>query len=325
MGLLMLMHMASIVLMRTFPAMLRVKHTHAVSVGLALMLLGFLTARRGLAAFQRLRERLLAVRSGKSARVEGAYPREVQPLVDDLNALLEVREKAVRRAQETAGDLAHGLKTPLALLEREAALARDNGHAEVAEAISHQVDRMSRQIDYHLARARAAASSRSAGVQCAVVPVVEMLVRTLEKLHAGKGLVIVRNVAVRNVAVRNVAVRVEDFEEILGNLLDNACKWARLHVSITVTPDENMLAFRVEDDGPGLSEPERAAVLERGVRLDEAAPGSGLGLAIVRDLVELYGGSISLDVSEQGGLAACVQLPAAGAELTPEPPPPPRS
>lgn len=305
-GLLALMHMLSLLLMRGFPAMLRVPHSAAVAVGLVLMAAGLAAARRGLATFHPLRERLAAVHKGESVRVEGSYPTEVQPLIDDLNALLAAREKAVQRALAAAGDLAHGLKTPLALLSREAERAAASGDAELAGNIAQQVDRMSRQVNYHLARARAAASGAEGAAPCPLAPCAEALIRTLAKLHAGRGLAISASVEPQ----LRVRVERQDLDEMLGNLLDNACKWAASRVVVSAGPAGSMLEIAVDDDGPGLAPALRSRVLERGVKLDEAAPGSGLGLAIVRDLAELYGGSISLADSPLGGLRARLRLPA---------------
>jgi signal transduction histidine kinase len=276
--------------------------------GLVLMGAGVvLGLRQALTPFHRLRERLLAVRAGHHRRVEGAYPSEVQPLIDDLNALLDDREKAVKRALSTAGDLAHGLKTPLALLAQEADRAGAAGNGEVAENIAQHVDRMSRQVTYHLARARAAASGFTSFTPCPLAPSVEALVRTLLKLYAGRALNISSNVT-PDLCAR---IQREDLDEMLGNLLDNACKWAKSRIQLDASRIDGRLVVTLDDDGPGLPGALRSRVLERGVRVDEGAPGSGLGLAIVRDLAELYGGSISLEDSPLGGLRARILFPAA--------------
>jgi signal transduction histidine kinase len=266
---------------------------------------GLWQVRKGLLPLHHLRTRLSAVHAGRERRVEGRYPTEVQPLVDDLNALLAHRDEAVRRALAKAGDLAHGLKTPLAVLAREADRARAAGQADLATALSDEVERMRRQIDYHLAHARAAASGGAPGTQCAVLPEVEAVVRTLQRLHADRGVTI--DVQVRPDHV--VRVQREDLDEIVGNLLDNACKWAASRIVISSELSDSFVSLIVDDDGPGLPETMRQVVLQRGVRVDEAAPGTGLGLSIVRELAELYGGSIALDRSSQGGLRACLRLP----------------
>jgi signal transduction histidine kinase len=271
------------------------------------MFLGFRYVRSGLAPLTELRERLAAVHAGRDRRVDGRYPSEVQPLVDDLNALLAHREATVQRAIAKAGDLAHGLKTPLAVLAHEADRARAAGHGDLADTLAGQVERMRRQIDYHLAQARAAASGATPGARCHVRESADALARTLEHLHAARGLVIQVDVDPGH-AVR---VQREDLDEMLGNLLDNACKWTRTRVSLSSSAAGATMVLTVDDDGPGVPAAERARVLQRGVRADEAAAGSGLGLAIVRDLAELYGGSISLDDAPGGGLRARLTLPGA--------------
>ena len=166
---------------------------------------------------------------------------------------------------------------------------------------------MSRQVDYHLARARAAASGASGAASCPVASCADALVRTVLKLHAARALKVSATVA-PDLSAR---VQREDLDEMLGNLLDNACKWATSTVVLSAARVDTTLVLTLDDDGPGLAPDLRTVVLERGVRIDEAAPGSGLGLAIVRDLAELYGGSISLDDSPLGGLRARLSLPAA--------------
>jgi signal transduction histidine kinase len=266
---------------------------------------GFVQLRLGIAPFERLRERLLGVRDGLALKVTGVYPAEVQPLVDDLNALLDQRDEAVRRAQAKAGDLAHGLKTPLAVIAHEAARAAAAGDREFAAVIRHEVDRITRQVDFHLAHARAAASSATLRPNIAVRASADGLARTLSRLHAERGLVIDVNVA------DDVKVRLhrEDLDEMLGNLMDNACRWARTRVAVSATREASGAAITVDDDGPGIEVSMREAMLQRGMRADEAAPGSGFGLAIVRDLSEVYGGSITLTEAPIGGLRAVLRLP----------------
>jgi signal transduction histidine kinase len=262
---------------------------------------------RTLRSIDSLRTRLVSLRAGRESRMEGVYPSEVQPLVDDLNVLLDHRERAIHRAIAKAGDLAHGLKTPLAILSQEAARARAAGQADVADAIDQQVERMHRQVEYHLVHARAAASGATGGARSSVKESADGLVRAMARLHAERGLVIDSSIS-PDVEVR---VQREDLDEMLGNLLDNACKWGCSRVAVNAVADGDAVVVTVEDDGKGLKAEMREAVLRRGVRADEAAPGSGLGLAIVSDLAELYGGSISLDASPLGGLQARLRLPSA--------------
>jgi len=305
-GLLMLMHLLSMHLIHTLPSFRNQSAAGPVAIGVALMAAGLIALRYSLQPFGRLRERLMAMREGDERRVDGAYPTEVQPLVDNLNALLDEQERAVKRAQATAGDLAHGLKTPLAVLAQEADRAASTGNAELAEGIAHQVDRMARQVNYHLARARAAASGAAGTARCPVAECADALVRTLVKLHAGRTIQMTSTVGPE----LHARVQREDLDEMLGNLLDNACKWAASRVRLEAARSGAMVVLTVDDDGPGLAAESRTVVLERGVRMDEAAPGSGLGLAIVRDLAELYGGRVALEEAPLGGLRARLVLPA---------------
>ena len=276
---------------------------------LVCMIAGFLQVRRGVSPINSLRARLAGLHEGRDRRVDGTYPTEVQPLVNDLNALLDSREQAVRRAVAKAGDLAHGLKTPLAILAHEAERAKAAGQTEVAAAIEQQVDRMRRQMDYHIAHARAAAAGAVPGTLCAIDESAEGLARALRRLYAGRGL----SIDVRVPTNLPVRVQREDLDEMIGNLLDNACKWGRTRVVVEARRAENSVEVTVDDDGSGLPGDMRETVLVRGVRADEAAPGSGLGLAIVRDLAEVYGGSIALEASPHGGLRARLTLPCRGA------------
>ena len=270
------------------------------------MAAGFLQVRRGVSPINNLRSRLAGLHEGRDRRVVGTYPSEVQPLVNDLNALLENREQAVRRAISKAGDLAHGLKTPLAILAHEAERAKAAGHKEVASAIEQQVDRMRRQVDYHIAHTRAAAAGAAPGTLCSISESTEGLARALRRLYAERGLAI----DVRVPADLSARVQREDLDEMIGNLLDNACKWGRARVGIFAHRSGSIVEVVIDDDGNGLASEMWEAVLQRGVRADEASPGSGLGLAIVRDLADAYGGSISVEASPLGGLRARLRLPA---------------
>ena len=268
---------------------------------------GLLLVRRGLSSFDELRVRLAAVKEGRARRLEGRYPGEVLPLVQDLNSLLDDREQRVKRALTTAGDLAHGLKTPLTLLNQQADRARAAGQVELATAIMQQVERMRRQVEYHLAHARASASGGNPSARSHVLTSADGLARTMMTIHADRHVAIDVQVSHEHFA----RAQREDLDELLGNLIDNACKWAKSRVEVRSEIDEGQVVVTVDDDGPGLAEALRETVLQRGVRADEAAPGSGLGLAIVADLVELYGGSIALSSSPIGGLRATMRLPVA--------------
>jgi signal transduction histidine kinase len=284
------------------------RHSHAAAVLTIICVAGgFALIRAAIAPLNAIHPRLLDVRRGAALRLSGSYPTEVQPLVDDLNALLDQRDQAIRRAIATAGDLAHGLKTPLAILQREADRAEAAADVELASTIGDQIDLMRRQIDRHLARGRAAASSATAGARASVLESAEALARTQVRLH-GERCVDIRIGVSRDHAAR---AQREDLDEMLGNLLDNACTWARSRVDIASSIADGAVVIAVDDDGRGLPAGARQTVLQRGVKADEAAPGSGLGLAIVSDLAELYGGSIALHASALGGLRAELRLPSA--------------
>jgi signal transduction histidine kinase len=284
---------------------------HPVATGVVAglcMYFGFLQVRRGMSSINQLRNRLAAVHKGTDVRVGGTYPGEVQPLVDELNALLDERERRMGRAVAKAGDLAHGLKTPLAVLAHEAQQARAAGHAQLAAEIEQQIDRMRRQIDYHLAQARSAAFSGSPAARASIAASVEGLVCVLQRLHFERGL----RIEIDAPASHTFRGQREDLEEMLGNLLDNACKWARTVVKLTSSKRGEQIVIVVDDDGPGINPSIQEAILQRGIRADETVPGSGLGLAIVRDVAEIYGGSISLAKSPMGGARARLTLPGQG-------------
>jgi len=275
-----------------------------IIIAVVLVTAGVSVIRRGLSPFAMLRDRLQDVRAGRTSRLDGEYPTEVEPLVQDLNMLLEERERRVARAVAKAGDLAHGLKTPLAIVMQEIEQATASGQTEFAATIREQVERMRRQIDSHLAQARATAAG-GLGARATVSDAAGALVRAMRRLYADRQLTCDADVPA------DLVVRVprEDLEEMLGNLIDNGCKWARSRLVVSARRADGRVAIDVDDDGAGLDEAMREAVVQRGVRADQTAPGSGLGLAIVRDLAEAYGGTIALEPSPLGGLRARLTLP----------------
>jgi signal transduction histidine kinase len=275
-----------------------------IVAGILFVAFGALVVRRGLSPFRIMRERLADVREGRSARLDGEYPGEVEPLVDDLNALLDERDRRISRAVAKAGDLAHGLKTPLAVLAHEIERADAAGQSELADSMRQQVKRMRRQIESHLAQARVTAAATPANASANVAAAAYGLVRTMERIYAERALTFGIDLPL-DVTARVV---VEDLEEMLGNLLDNACKWARSRVTVSASNSADRIVISVDDDGPGLDAALREQVLQRGVRADEAAPGSGLGLSIVRDLADAYGGSVALQRSPLGGIRAMLTL-----------------
>ncbi len=275
-------------------------------LGLGLVVAVFVQVRFGLGPLRRLRAALIAVRAGQADRLRGDFPSEIKPLSDEVNILLEHNAAVVERARTHVSNLAHPLKTPLAVLANEAGAAL----GPLAETVRRQTAAIRRHVDHYLSRARTAATGAVLGARTEVAPAIEDLRRTVARIHADRGL------AIETTCAPDVVFRGErqDIEEMVGNLLDNACKWARSRVRVVAAADGARLTVAVEDDGPGLAEEQRDAVFGRGRRLDESVPGSGLGLSIVRDIAELYGGGISLGRSSLGGLRAELDLPtAAGA------------
>jgi len=281
----------------------------ALSIGLVLTTI--FQVRFGLAPLKRISESIADVRSGRAERLEGEFPVEIAPLARETNALIDANREIVERARTHVGNLAHAIKTPLSVLVNEAgARPGDPFAAKVME----QAELMRSQVGHHLERARIAARLTVIGTITEVEPVIEALRRTMEKIHRDRG------VAVRAEVAAGLKFRGErqDLEEMVGNLVDNACKWADHRVFIAVTAEKGagpgvapVLRIVVDDDGRGLSADQRAQVARRGQRLDESKPGSGLGLAIVVDLAALYGGELKLDNAPIGGLRAELMLPAA--------------
>lgn len=262
----------------------------------------------GLRPLRALQQAVRRVRQGAGTRLQGAFPAEVQPLVEDFNRVLDHADEVVERARRLAGNLAHGIKTPLAVMS---ALADDETlpRAQLVRQWREQLQMVQDQVDWHLRRARAAALA-GRGQRTLVAPALEALLRVMRKVHAGDD----RAPLVWTLQVAPdlaFAGELQDWQEMAGNLLDNAGRWARQRVVVTALRQGAQLVLRVEDDGPGLSAAQCAEVLCRGIRLDERAPGSGLGLDIVRELARLYGGDIELTRSALGGLCAELRVPAA--------------
>lgn len=261
----------------------------------------------GLRPLGRVRNALAAVRTGGAKRLPDDLPSEVRPLAADLNGLLEANLDMLRRARTQAGNLGHALKTPLAILVDESERLRAGGNASAAEIIAQQCERMHRQIDYQLARARAAALRSAPGVATKVDETLTPLLDAMRRLHGRRNIEFSASLTPGLVAVLDA----QDLSEILGNVLDNGGKWARGRVQLTVvhSPPDQVLVM-VDDDGPGLPADAYERVFGLGERLDEQTPGHGMGLAIVKDLVVLYGGKVWLDASPLGGLRVSLQLPA---------------
>ena len=271
--------------------------------GLGLILAIFIQVRIGLQPLKRVSQSLARIREGQARRLDGRFPAEIAPLAGELNSLIEHSAEVVGRARTHVSNLAHFLKTPLTVLVSEA----DAHPGPLAEAVRRQVETMRRQVDHYLSRARVAGTVDVLGNRTPVKPVLDDLSRVLKRIHAERAL------AITVECPPALAFRGErqDLEEMAGNLIDNACKWAHARVSITARrTSPNSFELTVDDDGAGLSADERARVGARGERLDESVPGSGLGLAIVRDIAKLYGGEVTLDQAPLGGLEVRLALPA---------------
>ncbi|MFZ5679594.1 signal transduction histidine kinase [Bradyrhizobium sp. USDA 4369] len=254
-----------------------------------------------------LRTALNRVRSGSEKKLQGNFPQEVQPLVDELNAMLRSMTELMIRARAQAGNLAHGLKTPLAILTDEAYRIEDKGLPQSSVIILDQCRRMQTQIDYQIARARAVAMHSVPGTLTSVGKAGAEVTSALSRLYQPKGIVIENDIP----STVTAACDAQDLNEMLANLVDNACKHAKGRVLLSCAEESPQHTVRVvvEDDGPGLPPEAFEVVFNVGERWDSEAPGSGLGLSIVRDLVRLYGGDIALDTSSLGGLKVVLDLP----------------
>jgi len=275
-------------------------------LGLGLAVTVVLQVVLGLRPLKLVRQKLADIHAGTADRMTGRFPREVEPLVHDLNKLLEHNAKVIERARTHAGNLAHGLKTPLAVLGNEA----DALESPTAHVVHEQVRIMNDLVNRHLARARAAGGLGAPGTKADVGRIVDGLKRTLLRIYQAKNDGNGLNIEVANLHALDVGGDRQDVEEMLGNLMDNACKWASRRVRVGGQRDGRDVLLWIDDDGPGIPTAQHGDVLKRGKRLDEATPGSGLGLSIVHDLADLYHGSLSLEVSEWGGLRVCLRLPA---------------
>jgi signal transduction histidine kinase len=274
-------------------------------LGLALGFTTLLQIRFGLRPLANLRSALGAIRRGEAERIAGEYPRDISPLASELNLLLDTNREILERARTQVGNLAHALKTPLSIIMNEA----ENTPDEVAERVREQAILMRDQVNYYLDRARAAALAGTLGTLTQAEPVVAALARTFAKIYRDKDLEIELAIP-PDLRFRGEK---QDLEEMAGNLIDNAAKWAAHKVEVTVelVHEDDRPRFRllIDDDGPGLPEAARAEMLKRGRRLDETKPGSGLGLSIVSDLAALYRGAFMLEASPLGGLRAVLELP----------------
>ncbi|MFY9656521.1 MAG: ATP-binding protein [Methylocystis sp.] len=276
-------------------------------LGVALAAAAAVQVRVGLRPLRALREELGQIRRGAHDRIQGVYPTEVAPLVEELNLLMVANREIVERAKTQVGNLAHALKTPLSVIINEA----DAAPSPLSEKVSEQAQVMRHQVAYYLDRARAAARAGALGSSTRVAPALSALLRTFTKLYATRRI----QFSLQASDALWFAGEPQDFDDMIGNLADNAGKWAREAVQVEATlvttesEGRSALLVRIDDDGPGLPPELRIAATQRGRRLDETKPGSGLGLSIVADLAAAYGGSLHLTDSPSGGLRAELLLP----------------
>ena len=276
-------------------------------LGVSSMAAPYFVSRFGLKPLDETREALFDVREGKAEKLSGNYPKEIQPLANEINALISANRSIVDRARTQVGNLAHGLKTPLAVIQNEIHKPSRNTKAIVGE----QTELMKSQVQTYLDRARIAAQREVVNSRTNVSKVLERLVRVMNKLNPS-----IQFDLVEQRTGLEFKGEQQDLEEIVGNLLENAARFARSNVKIELSRSvksgyEGFLQIEIHDDGPGLSEDQMQKALKRGIRLDETNPGSGLGLSIVRDIAVEYKGEFYLGKSDAGGLLATIILPRA--------------
>jgi signal transduction histidine kinase len=272
-----------------------------LALGIGLLILAALQTVYGLWPLRSVRQDVAAIRSGAKTRITEDFPNEVRPLTEEINQLLAHSEEQAEEARRHAGNLAHALKTPLTVVTNAATADAP----DLADTVCREAIVMRRQVDHHLARARALGRRASAHARATVWESVEAVQRAVDRLY--------ENVTVDIAGDHRAQVRVErqDLDEMIGNLVENAAKYGGGRVFVTVEPKNRVVDILVEDDGRGIPQQEREAIFQRGARLDIDKPGTGLGLAIVRDVAEIYGGRITLEESEDlGGLLARLSLPA---------------
>jgi signal transduction histidine kinase len=271
-----------------------------------LLVAAWVQVRIGLAPLDEVRREVTEIRSGMISRLGHNYPAEVMPLVEEMNALLAAREQAVERARAWTADLAHGLKTPLMVLSADSQRLRDEGNTAIANDLDQLAETMRRRVDRELIRARVRSSAQMRSARADVLDVVDGVVRTLKRSPDGAAL----QWFVEGPQGAEAAIQSDDLTELLGNLLENAAKWAKQNLWLSVTSGEEIVVS-IEDDGPGVPDDQLHNLGMRGVRLDERKQGSGLGLAIARDITEAYLGSLTIRNRSQGGLVVVVRLPQA--------------
>jgi signal transduction histidine kinase len=270
-------------------------------LGLGFIIAAFFQVRYGLKPLEGLTTKLAAIRNGQAEKLEGEFPEEISPLTTEMNALIAHNQEVVNRARTHVGNLAHALKTPLSVIKNES----EQENTAYSKKIAEQTTFMQVQVNHHLERAKLAARVQYISTLIEVEPTLLSLIKTMERVYSLKDIVIYRHLE-PNILWRG---ELNDVQEIVGNLLDNACKWAKSEVQVSLKTQGNFFLICIEDDGEGLNDQQREEIGQRGKRLDETKPGSGLGLSIVKDLLALYRGSLTLETSLLGGLSANILLP----------------
>lgn len=267
-----------------------------------ILLLIWLQISWSLLPLRTLQQSLKQVREGETTELAGVYPLEVKPVIDDLNALLFHYQELLERARNHAGNLSHALKTPIAILNNEVA----NLEPQDRQKLSPALTQLQQHIDYHLGRARMAGAANILAARTLPAPRVDAIAMAMDKVYANRGVTLVNELD----SELSVAVETRDLDEMVGNLIENSYKWANQLIRVYQTEqDQHTVKISIEDDGPGMASQDYAAVLQRGVKLDETTPGSGLGLSIVNELAHSYRGKLTLDHSSLGGIKAVLELP----------------
>jgi len=272
-----------------------------IILGAGLLIVVLLQIRFGLKPLRLLKDSLSNIRTGRESRLPEKFPSEIQPIVHELNALLDHSESLLERARTQVGDLAHALKNPLTVIRNEAGEIKDHR----GQLIREKADAMGAYVERYLSRARAAGSANIIGASVAVQPIAKDICYLMARMYQDKNI----DIILKDLKGLYFKGDAQDLEEMLGNLMDNACKWASSKVVVKGEQKNSRLVIDIGDDGPGIPEDQKESVLQRGRRLDETVPGSGLGLAIVIDLAHLYHGSLTLHQSDAGGLGARLELP----------------
>ncbi len=269
-----------------------------------LLVAAWIQVQIGLAPLDTVRRGVMEIRSGTTRRLERQYPDEVMPLVDEMNGLLDAQEQAIERARTWTADLAHGLKTPLMVLTADSQRLREEGNPSIADDLDQLAETMRGRIDRELIRARVRSGIQLRRARADVCEAVDRVVRTLKRTPRGSAI----DWSVDAPDKVDAPMLSDDLTELLGNILENATKWANETIAVSVF-ENNAIVMRVEDDGPGVAEDQLDRLGLRGVRLDEQKQGSGLGLAIARDIAEAYNGDLSFSNRTRGGLVVTVLLP----------------